>query len=127
MNEKRPTREAAMEKAKGSQNPICWSEDWNQRVGAAVDAVAALFGGFAPSPVEVPRLKAMKVGNRASIGAEYELTLHDEGLREKLMLTLAARSNAWPQLLKLLENGRFEEAIDLMYRPEMGIGPKQST
>lgn len=130
MSEKRPTREQAIEAAKRG-----WASKIPAQVvtlgssgEAAVDAVAALFGGYAPSVVEVPVL------------TDRLFEKGGAGPSDRVNSAVAARSNAWEELRGLLlsslatiraepllgEPGRshLDAALDLMSRPKMGVGPR---
>ncbi len=105
MSAKKPTRTEAL-KALGFMPSIEVSNMPDDRsMVKAMDRLAALFGGFAPEPVEVPRLRVIAPGpGGSSSGSAYSrLASAATNVTDVMGLAVyeaaAARSNAWPGVL----------------------------
>lgn len=127
MSDKRPTRD---EVARAAGFP-----SWN---AIHVDSrppyerITALFGGYAPEPVEVPELERGAVGRRFDV---YVAGTSDTPSADAMLAALA-RSNAWEEVKKSVlrvpqrtsDIGRVCELIDeivaRMSAPEFGVGPE---
>lgn len=147
MNEttKRPTREEAM-RAVGilpgdPQNISCSTR---RAEIVILNRTAELFGGFAPGPVEVPRLGCLDRGDTygSLLVAEPNPAKDTDyrHLKKEESIAVIARSGAWEEIRADLrelicliaaqpllgERGRreVEGILGKMSAPEMGVGPK---
>jgi hypothetical protein len=132
---KRPTRAEAIKAFRDAWRAV-EVEDGRMREAAGVDAVAALFGGFKPEPVQVPTIRVLPC--LADFNAAH-LKTEAGFFGAALMLAVAARSNAWPRLHALLLEAKermdggasnkgsdlVRDALALMASPEMGTGPEE--
>lgn len=118
MSDKRSTRDEALkayEEAYGSF--IGKSLDYDRL--RALDAVAALFGGYAEPIVEMPEVEPTLIHVRGT-----DLTLQQEAV-------LCARSNVWPEIIAALDDtiGRpypevpIRDVLQRMRSTEFGVGP----
>jgi hypothetical protein len=133
MSDKRPTREEAI---RASAEAWCSGPAINeQKMDRAIDAVAALFGGFEPSPVEVPRVGVHgESGGRNKAWVDSS-PLESAPLTREQAAVVAARSNVWGELKALTEDALYSQTPEItlglltaiknvLNRPEMGVGPK---
>src|SRR6187431_3154169 len=133
---RRPTRAEAISMAEGmvEGRESCLTSE-------IVVAVAALFGGFAPEPIEVPKLVMDGAGNT-------HIAPDGDYASREIRSALIERSNAWEKVKGLaldalaiasqpfegngdgrdLEIGKLlGDIVSAMNRPEMGIGPTEES